>query len=311
MGTLNERINDLIFIKDLIETKELTVNKHKILFNDSDFIDKQDFLEMLNNLVNIKQRLEYFGVIKDLNLDIMTKEDDIMLSFIMESEPKIKDYKIDLSNTRVLKINIANISILVIVEIIENKKCYNIKSYFTNSWRITYLLKETAEHIPISQFIFLEKDGLLVDNINSKKIIEDIKEKHNNTNNTEYINDFLLEALKAYDEACDQKNEIEYLIEILSEWLYEENKADYKYLNLAQVKYRTGKLNDEIITKIKAMKKMNADNLEILAGINILLDNDDEAIQIINKMSFSNREFFKSCPIYNLINKKYASNKDF
>src|SRR5699024_2193870 len=170
----------------------------------------------------LKQRLEYYGVKAGLNLDILTDGDDIKLSIVMEENPPISKYNIDLSESRILKMKIANIAILLMVEEDMEEGCYKLKDFFANTWDVTYVLTETTEHIPMSQFLVLGKEGLLADNINLQKIINDIKRNHSENKNIGYVNTFLLEAIKAYDECSAQQTELRYLIENLSRWLYEQ-----------------------------------------------------------------------------------------
>lgn len=197
--------------------------------------------------------------------------------------------------------NIANITILLIVEENTKEECYKLKSCFANTWDVVYALPETTEHILMSQFLILYKEGLLADNIDSQKIIKNIKRNHTENKNNGYVNTFLLEAIKAYDECGSQQMELRYLIENLSEWLYEQSKEDYIFLNVVQVKYKLDKLEKIDIEKIIDISSFNKDNIEILAGTLILLDKNEEAESLIEEMELEQKECFMSYPIYNLL----------
>lgn len=212
-GTLNERLRDLCFVRDMIENKEFSINKSKIPFENFNFDYKEDLYKRINNLKLLKQRLRYYGIKTDLNLDMLTDEDDIKISIIMEENPSIKKYNIDLSRSHILKIRIANIVIILVVEEDREEGCYKLKDFFANKWKVTYVLKGTTEHIPVSQFLILDKGGLLADNIDSQKIMDDIKKNHSKNKNIGYVNTFLLEAIKAYDETNAQQMELRRLIE--------------------------------------------------------------------------------------------------
>lgn len=302
-GTVNERIRDLCFIRDMLENKEFAVNNSIISFKNFNFEGEFDLYERINRLKLLKQRLKYYGVKTDLNLDEVTEEDSIKLSFIMEKNPSIKKYNlnIDISKSGLFKMRIANILVILMIEVDEQDKCYKLKDFFTNSWETTYLLNKDR-HIPISQFLILDKEGLLADNIDSKIIIKDIKKYHNFKNkNIEYVNKFLLQAIKAYDENNAQQKQLRYLIENLSEWLYEQLKEDYVFLNLAQVRYRLRKLTKLDMDKLISIRNKHHDNIEMLVGVSILLDEKVQARHLLSKMGKEQKELFKQYPIYNLL----------
>lgn len=302
IGTINERIRDLYFIRGIMKNKEFSINKYRIPFENFELENEEDIYESINKLGFLKQRLEYYGVKTDLNLDILTDEDNIKLSIIMEDNPSIRKYNINLSKSRILKMSIANIAIILMVEEDIKKGFYKLKDFFENTWDVTYVLTGTTEHIPISQFLILNKEGLLADNIDSQRIIEDIKRNHSENKNIEYVNIFLLEAIKAYDEGSAQQVELRWLIENLSQWLYEQSKEDYIFLNLAQVKYRIGTFDNSDTDKLIHMRNVyNKDKLEMLAGISILLDEKERARNLINKMDKEKRKIFMDYPIYYLL----------
>ncbi len=313
-GTLNEQLNDLYFIKALINTEELIIDGHSVPYSNFKFDNNEHLFARISDLELLKQRLEYYGVKTDFNLEAITEEDDFKISFLMDEKPSMKRYKINLAKAGVLGLEIANISILLFAEENIEEGYYKIKSYFENAWKVKYYLRETDEDVQMSQFLILDKKGLLADNINSRKIIEDIKRNHSGNKNIVYVNTFLLEAIKAYDEYSPQQMELRYLIENLSEWLYNESKEDYIFLNLAQVKYRLGTLDKYDIDKIIDIGKLNKDNIEIQAGISILLKKKEDAKELIKDMNSELKDLFMSYPIYHLLEnseqQNTATNKD-
>ena len=254
----------------------------------------------------LKQRLEHYGVKTDLNLEYITGKDDLKISFIMDENPSMEIFKIDIVKLGILRLEIANISILLFVEENNKEGHYEVESFFECFRNIKYCLSGTNEEIAISQFLILDKKDLLTDNINSQKIIEDVKKHHSGNKNISYVNTFLLEAIKAYDECTPQQGELRYLIESLSKWLYEESKEDYMFLNLAQVKYRLCTLESNDVDRIICIGNLNKDNIEIQAGIAILLNKEEEAEALIAKMNSEQKESFMSYPIYHLLKNNYG-----
>lgn len=310
-GTLNEQLNDLYFIGALMLNETFYINEDKIPYGNFKFENKEDLDSRTRNLEHIKSRLEYYGVKTDFNINTVTDQDDFKLSLLMEENPSTKKFNINLSESNLLKIKISNLLIILVVKVNKNKNVYEINDFFTNKLQVTYLLPGETDHIPISQFLILEKEGLLADNINANKIIKDIQKYHEVAKNFDYVNNFLLESIKAYDECSAQQDELRYLIEKLSEWLYEMNKEDYIYLNLAQVKYRLGKLNKIDKDKIRNIRLCNEENIEIRAATSILLEKREDAKSLIEKMELEQKELFTSYPIYQLLKyKKNEINKD-
>lgn len=309
-GTLNEQLNDLYFIRALTLNEELIIDKHSIPYGNFKFDDKGHLYKRISDLEYLKQCLEYYGVKTDFDLESITEEDNFKLSLLMDKKPSIIKYNINLIESGILRMGIANITILLMVEENIKEGCYKLKSFFANTWDVVYALPETTEHILMSQFLILDKEGLLADNIDSQKIIKDIKRNHTQNNNSGYVNTFLLEAIKAYDKYSPQQMELRYIIENLSKWLYDQSKEDYSFLNLAQVKYRLSKLDKIDIERIIDISSFNKDNIEMLAGTSILLDKKEEAESLIEKMESEQKESFMSYPIYNLLdNKLYNTNK--
>lgn len=306
-GTLNEQINDLYFMKALINNGELTIDGHAISYGNFKFDNNEHLLDRMSDLELLKQRLEFYGVKSDLNLEVITKEDDFKISFLMDEKPSMKVYRVNIIKAGVLGLEIANISILLYVVEDNEEGYYKINSFFDNLWDTKYHLDEINEKIQMSQFLILDEKGLRSDNINSQKIMEDIKRNHSGNKNIEYINIFLLKAIKAYDEKKDNQVEIRYLIENLSRWLYEESKEDYIFLNLAQVKYRLGTLDADDIEKIIDIGIFNKEDLEVQLGVLILLNNYEEAEILMKSMEKELKDTFMSYPIYHLLDSKRTS----
>lgn len=300
-GTLNERLHNLNFIRDMLENKGFYLKDTLIPVEDSNFKYREDLYKRINEFKNLKQRLEYYGIKKDLNFDAVKDNEFMNLDIITERYPSFQKYNIDLSKSRMLRMKIANVLILLIVEENKERECYKFKNFFSNNWKTKYIFKETNEEIYGSQFLILDKETLLADNLNSNFIMKSIKENHNKKKNIEHVTSFLLEAIKAYDKSDNQKPELNILIDELSKWLYLQSEEDIYLLNKLQVKYRLEKLEEEDIVAIRNIRKKHKNNIEMLAGISILLDEKENARETVNKMNKKQKDMFISYPIYNLL----------
>src|SRR5699024_11000714 len=192
------------------------------------------------------------------------------------------------------------IKLLILVEKNEVDDYYILNNFFERTWKLVLVDADSNKKTTISQFLVLKKEGLLADNIQADRILEDIKEKHANNMEIEIINNFLLEAIKAYDEKEFRKEELQKLIVKLSNWLHEEIEEDYTFMNVAQIKFRLGKLNSE---DIERLNKLENDDLEIQIGKLILIEQYSESRIILDNMENEEKERFISYPIYNIMEK--------
>lgn len=301
-GTLEERRNDLKFIQSLSKNDEIVINNQEIQFQDFEFSEIDEVKILLSELEKMEERFRYFGYFEDVNLELLTPEEEKNLSFIMENKPLIKEYSV--SETGLLYLKIAGINLLILVEKNEIEGYYILNNFFEKSWNAFLGDSGNKKNIPISQFLVLDKIGLLADNLQSDKVLEDIKAKHTNNMQLEIVNTFLLEAIKAYDEKAGNKEELKNLIFSLSRWLYEQFEEDYIYLNLAQVKYRLGILDNEDIEKLEDLEK---NDLGLQTGVLILLEKYEEVRLVLEEMVDEERNQFRSYPIYNLF-EEYLNN---
>lgn len=301
-GTLEERRNDLKFIQSLSKNDEIVINNQEIQFQDFEFSEIDEVKILLSELEKMEERFRYFGYFEDVNLELLTPEEEKNLSFIMENKPLIKEYSV--SETGLLYLKIAGINLLILVEKNEIEGYYILNNFFEKSWNAYLGDSDNKKNISISQFLVLDKIGLLADNLQSDKVLEDIKAKHTNNMQLEIVNTFLLEAINAYDEKAGNKEELKNLIFSLSRWLYEQVEEDYIYLNLAQVKYRLGILDNEDIEKLEDLEK---NDLGLQTGVLILLEKYEEVRLVLEEMVDEERNQFRSYPIYNLF-EEYLNN---
>ncbi len=296
-GTLNERINLYSFIFALEKYKKININ-NKIVNVEISLDNYSDLLNDFNLLKKIKRMLKKYNIDKDLNIDLLSEKDWITLSFLLEEKPTIKKYKLENVFANLYKIKILDIHLLLLIK--KEKTYYNIKDFYSVIETCELEDKKTQKKVPVSQYVMLlKKEDLICDNLNVKKIIEDIKRKENMLN-LEYANQFLLETICTYDSNSSNKK-LCTLIEKLSKYIHDKVQKDYSFLNYLQVKYRLKKLTKKDIKDLNVMKKKYKDDLEMLAGILILLNEKKEVKNIINKMDKKTRKTFQEYPIYNLI----------
>ena len=299
MGTLDEQLKDLGFMNALMDEKEFHIND--IIIPDISFEETNEFKERLSKLTKLKQRLNFFGVRSDLNLDLLSEDDELKLEFLMDEYPSIEKYNLN-CGPGILRLQIANISILLLIHRNKEQEYYEIRNIFLEDYTFFATFEDGSSFI-ISRFLLIGKEGLLSDNLDTVKIIEDIRNNCEDERTFSGVNTFLLEAIKAYDEKDNEKIELEYLIKNLAEWLYHKYADDVTFLNFAQVKYRLGEVDDCLTNKLKSIIATYKNNLQMLAGISIILNEVEEAKALINKMDEETKKDFMSYPIHYLLSK--------
>src|SRR5699024_3661729 len=177
-GKLHERLNDLEFIHSLSIADELLMGDEIIPFSNFHFSKLDEIREMITNLEVLQERFNYFGYDSDINLDLLKPEESQILTFLMEDKPLVKEYNIDGSG--LLNIELAGIKLLILVEKNEVDDYYILNNFFERTWKLVLVDADSNKKTTISQFLVLKKEGLLADNIQADRILEDIKEKHAN-----------------------------------------------------------------------------------------------------------------------------------
>lgn len=297
IGTLDETLNDLYFFRALALNKEIRINGQRIPYDSFEF-DNINYVE-IEKLERIKSMLDNFGVKKDLRLNLLTEEDKDLLTLLLEENISSETHKID--SIRIVQMKVANLKLVVFIEENIDGKYYTIKDFFNHISDSSYISVEDSNKILISQFLILDKVGLSADNLNSENIFKDIVTKFTDDRMLEVINNFLLEAIKAFDVKEDEnESELGKLLIMLSSFLYEREEENYSFINLAQVKYRLGSLNQKDIEKLNIIREQCVD-VGILAGAAILLGEKEEAEQHILEMASNDKEQFMSYPIYQLL----------
>lgn len=113
------------------------------------------------------------------------------------------------------------------------------------------------------------------------------------------VNLMMLEMIAAYDE---NKNDalIQSAIRI-GRWLVDkDNDTDLAVLNLYQCYYRIRGLSNEELDSLEDIVERRKDNLSVMLGAYILLENDRKAKNIFDSMDQEEQKYFMEFPIYHI-----------
>jgi hypothetical protein len=240
-GSLKKRLNDINFFCMLIKTNKFKLQGSEINLGKLSVEDKQYYFSQQKTLRNTLSKLTEFGVQKELDVDSLSTKDLEQLTFLLDNNKKTNKYKLDKENLLFAFFEIANIKLLLYI--IRENESYTVKNYFSNKMDVIVKFPNKTE-FKVSQFLLLKKSYLLADNFSADFIYNDIKKYEPNHFTIQQVNLFLLEVIKAYDDAVEKKEEYLSLCESLSNWLlqnYESGEALY-FLNYCQIKIRKSEI---------------------------------------------------------------------
>lgn len=152
-----------------------------------------------------------------------------------------------------------------------------------------------------SKFIGFENSILTSANIINKYnvLLKTLKQFERNSINENILNNFELDLIKTYDKLKDMR--ILEFAEKINEFLIDvQGKNDVNIINYYQVKYRKRSLTQEEMQELVLVKNSTNEHMA-KACICVLLHYKLEYEMIFNNFNNETRDFFKSLPIYNLI----------
>ncbi|WMJ81221.1 hypothetical protein RBU49_02915 [Clostridium sp. MB40-C1] len=318
-GTLSERIRDIKFFISLLNNEKIKIKEIELpnVIENSCSEDIQDIKKELNRLEIIKNVLvDILGVNEDLEMDELSKEDWSNLFILIKSIIYHETVSININNKQEYEVenldnqklvigdlNIGNLNIKLIFVKCENNE-YQIINFFSNHGIIMKVMNNKKEIVDISLYTKLKKeDFLMVSNVSYSNISESlIKMPKSETQNNLY-NGLLLEMLKAYDEQEEKNIKLLNSAKEIITLLLEETKSDSLILkiNKFQIIKRERKFGLDEIQELYKMK-FTTENKMALIGIDILLDNFNEASFYYDKLSNEEKEEFNQYPIASLWN---------
>lgn len=301
-GNLYERINDIEFIINLVESKSFDTSIGTIDFPINENKKAMQFIESIKKdleyLKDIKNIFAKFGIQFDLDLDTLTEKDYKNINLLMNIFNGI--FPTSINETKLYNIKIAKYKIVFIILKNETGKmvAYN---YFDNLDKMirVFYFNEKKEQIPLSIYIGMTKEDFLeFSNINFDTIKDSFKNVDYSEASLVKINEFFLEVLKAYDYKKDKSllNLANYIIDKILKY----SQEDVYIINKMQVILRERKLTKDEKTTLYRIKEKNNEK-QIQLAIAILLNNTSDYEMYLEELSAEEKEFFYKFPIANLI----------
>lgn len=311
-GTLQERITDMEFFVELIKYRTVTINGATLdLLNANE--DVEQIIEVYNNKINelkiLRDKFLELKVDFKEDIDKLNKQDKnnlLLFKKIFCDNNIPTNLNIKENNIHYIKIGNCYIAILVQKDKSGEFKIYN---YFEDLKSIVNIVITKDGENPSDKnrtspyFIMNCEDILKYSNFDSDIVFESLNLIKNIESQSEYINKFMLELLKAYDKNTKRKDILN-LAERINNLLMKKEMSIINQLNNFQIIKR--KRNFENVERDKLIDlrtNLNKDDsfYRNQCGIAILLENKNDYEYYYNLMDNSEKQDFNKFPIVQLI----------
>ena len=301
-GTVNQRVTDLRFLKDVVAQKGFYIDDGFVGLNitekEIEDINIEDAMSHLKYLELVQELLDKLHVKKDLEFDNLTDKENGNLKMLINTilYGKTAGFK-EKDIPPLASIDIANIKLMLLF----NQKTdgrYFVDDYFGREVSCSV---DKTPNTETSQYTIMKRnDFLYADNLHWDTVIESLKKYHNDSHYQQVVL-CLLEMIKAYDQDRSKVELLDYAEE-LCDWLKEMEVGNPIHtINKAQCHYRRDGLSDEDLAILSDMVSASETTEMIKAGIHILLDNKRLAEMCIERLSETEKKDFVEYPIYNLL----------
>lgn len=301
-GSLNEMILGSELIIDMISAKGIELDGKKIPLNLNEYelgkIDLKSIKEKLNYLKLVKKMLDNLGVKEDFECENITEKEEQYIEMLIRAilYNQAIGFETDEKIPPVLTLRICNLLLILDFKEQSDGK-YVIRNFFDEE---TECMAEGIDGklFPTSKYTIMQmRDFCKVSNYNFEKARQSLFAIENPVH-LERVNMHLLELIKAFDDS--KRNIFLDEAEKIAVWLCEKNNSDMCIVNLLQICKRRGRLSDDDIDKLLELEERNRDNLQMMIGINILLENYKFVEMKLKKLVGTEKEAFESYPIYTL-----------
>ncbi|MDD3452691.1 MAG: hypothetical protein PHN42_00215 [Bacilli bacterium] len=315
-NSLRETINDLEFVLDLYINKNIKIgNGPEINFE----FDNKIIIE--TRIKQIEADLKYLkgaaNIISSLNIPIESIKvkdvvnDEKLVCNIYEIISQKNTVKFDDINSDTI-INVVDVLGIVFLIYFVKKAdgSYIGYNFLKDDYVYNNFSLELDETVQLSRYFGLKSDILGKIIFDSEIIISEIKNCTKNEVTIIYINNLMLEFIKAYDE----NHKFEYLdiarkINNILRKQREYYSESFYQINRFQILKRTKELLSENIYTLTRIKVNEKDNNVCVCCCCILLEQYEEFVIYFEQLDIETKETFKNWAIYNLIPKEINLHK--
>lgn len=302
IGTLNEQLKDIEFLKDFYSKGNLCLNNIPVIKKLN--ISKQ-YIKNINihykKLSEIKSLLTFFNVKKDLEITKLDSKKLELLYLLIDVILYNKNIEFESCTIGCTNLNLANINILVYTYL--TKENYlRIIDLFSLEGNQVFLFSDSYKNSKnkLNRFLCLKAEYMINQSNLDLDFIENSIKKSSIINNKtfDYVNLFALELIRCYDLNKNSNNFLYTALNLLT-WTYQYSNSLIIYINICQTLKRLNILTPEHINKLIVLKKQYPTN-DISFAINVLINSNLEAYYDFNNLSLKEQNTIKKFPIYKL-----------
>ncbi|MCU0081535.1 hypothetical protein [Extibacter muris] len=301
-GNIDERISAIEFLLAMVENQEIVVDgtsiKTEFYAQEIKKFGIKEKEEQLQHLKIVKEVLESLDVQVPLEYDNITGKDEIYIKMLVQGIRygdliSFKDEKVP----AIGHIPIANLNIMLhFIESADGK--YKIENFADD---IADCRSEYADgtFFDTSKYTILQTDDFIkISNLRFDKMEQELFSIEN-MGHFWRVNLMLLEMIKAYDKT--KRDVLIYSAIRIGIWLLEKyDDMDMVILNVYQCYYRIRRLSDEELDILEEIAQRRRDNLSIILGAYILLENNRKTKKIWKVMDREAKKEFIKFPIYHI-----------
>lgn len=308
-STLDKAIYDLEFILDLYENKT-------IRFADEDYIDFKfscDDKKIEERIAALENNLKYLRGAANVLTRLKCPLNKVLLKDVIEDEEDVCKVDQIVNNGYLMKledinsktvINPINIlgHVFLIYFVEQENGIYKGYDFIHDEFVYKNLVVEEDERVQLSRYFNLPSDILARLFIDEKEIVKEIKQCTKNDITNTYINNLMLEFIKAYDLNND-KNYLNIATEINKILRKQRNfyNEDLYKINKYQILKRLGKLTKDDENIIRRMKLDDTKDKTLKCSCAILLEDYDEFNIYFEHLDSETKKVYSSWAIYNLM----------
>ena len=312
-GTLQERITDMQFFVDLIQNRSITINgvtldlpEYKMNKDETTKI-VEEFTKKINDLKILRNKFLELNIDFKEDIDKLDKQDSKnLLLFKKIFCDNIVPQNLKIRQTGVHFIKIGNCSIAILVQKNKNDSLKIFNFFQELKDIITVVIVNKNEKPSIDKrtspyFILNFKEILQFSNFNAEIVFNSLNVIQNLKDQSEHINRFMLELLKAYDQNIKRIDILD-LAERINNLLIQNESSVTNDLNKFQIIKRKRTLNQDERNKLIDLRN-NLEKADFFnqCGIAILLENKTDYDYYYNMLDEENKKLFDTFPIKTLL----------
>lgn len=296
-GTLNERLQQLAFVKSISNHKKFLIGESEFKLDDN-ISDIQNFLDLELKYQEFRKVLNKHNITKDINLDLWDSNDYNQFNIWMNAIEFGKKIRIKSDSCLMGNKTIKDLKLSIITSK-SHDGLFGVESIWNTNKKDRFqfkILNGDQEILTNNLFLNLNEDCYYSDDLNIDEMKEELSKHEFADEEYQLLNFQVLHSIKAYDKCCNV-NLLEYAL-YLTNLLLEKDKehSEIYQVNYYQILKRKNELKQKDIENIINLRNQT-NNDDIKLCCNALIDNRIETDLLIKKLDKDTLDILREYPI--------------